>query len=304
MERGAIPLETAPGGLDLYRTIESGQTYHWSRSDGGTYSGRRPNGAWYETALDCEAAAAGTDGSDPALLRVRQHDGMLEWEATTNPVPALRRLLRLEDDLEAIEASVPADPLLTEAFGTHRGMRLVADPPFPTLISFICSTQMRVGRIHQMVTALREAYGQSVGTGDHQVAAFPTPEQLAAATETELRDLGLGYRAPYVLETARMVADGTTPGTARSLEYEAAREWLTRYVGVGEKVADCVLLFALDFDQAVPLDTWIQTSIAEHYPDCDRDSYAATSRAIRERFGGSLAGYAQTYVFHHLRTGS
>jgi N-glycosylase/DNA lyase len=101
-----------------------------------------------------------------------------------------------------------------------------------------------------------------------------------------------------------MVADGEAhPDEALELPYEAARESLTRFVGVGDKVADCVLLFALDFLEAVPLDTWIQTAIAEYYPDCERGSYADTSRAIRERFGGEYAGYAQTYVFFYLRTG-
>jgi N-glycosylase/DNA lyase len=86
------------------------------------------------------------------------------------------------------------------------------------------------------------------------------------------------------------------------MAYEDAREWLTRFVGVGDKVADCVCLFSLGFLQAVPLDTWIRTAIAEHYPDCDRGGYAATSRAMREQLGGAYAGYAQTYLFHHLRT--
>jgi N-glycosylase/DNA lyase len=101
-----------------------------------------------------------------------------------------------------------------------------------------------------------------------------------------------------------MVADGEGhPDAARELAYEDAREYLTRFVGVGEKVADCVLLFSLDFLEAVPLDTWIRTAIADHYPDCDRGNYAETSRAVRERFGEDYAGYAQTYVFFYLRTG-
>ena len=118
-----------------------------------------------------------------------------------------------------------------------------------------------------------------------------------------LRDLGLGYRAPYVVETAEMVASGKLdPTDALGEPYEEARETLTGFVGVGDKVADCVLLFSLGYLEAVPLDTWIQSAIADHFPECDRGSYAETSRAIRERFGGEYAGYVQTYVFHYLRT--
>ena len=93
------------------------------------------------------------------------------------------------------------------------------------------------------------------------------------------------------------------PAAARKLEYEAAREYLTQFVGVGQKVADCVLLFSLGFLEAVPLDTWIRTAIEDHYPGCEQGSYGDTSRAIREQFGGEYAGYVQTYVFHYLRNG-
>ncbi|ELY81192.1 DNA-3-methyladenine glycosylase [Natrinema pallidum] len=293
METGTIPIDDLGGGLDLYRTLESGQSYLWRRGDGEMYTDTPAPGAWYATVVDGE------------VIRVRTRDGRLEWESTADAEPTVRRLLRLEDDLEAIAAAGPDDPLLREAYEAHPGMRLVRDPPFGCLISFICSAQMRVGRIHTMVTALAREYGSPITFDGATYHAFPTPDQLATATEAELRDLGLGYRAPYVVRTAEMVAGGKAhPADARDLEYEAAREFLTQFVGVGDKVADCVLLFSLGFDEAVPLDTWIKSAVEEYYPECDRGSYAETSRALRDRLGGEYAGYAQTYVFHHLRTGT
>ncbi|QCS41991.1 DNA-3-methyladenine glycosylase [Natrinema versiforme] len=292
METGTIPLDDLAGGLDLYRTLESGQSYLWRRDDGEMYSETPAPGAWYSTVVEGD------------VIRVRTRDGRLEWESTADAEPIVRRLLRLDDDLEAIVAAGPDDQLLREAYEAHRGMRLVRDPPFGCLISFICSAQMRVGRIHTMVKTLASEYGDEIVFDGETYHAFPTPEQLATATETELRELGLGYRAPYVVRTAEMVASGEAhPEDARDLEYEAAREYLTKFVGVGDKVADCVLLFSLEFDEAVPLDTWIKSAIEDYFPDCDRGSYAATARALRERLGGEYAGYAQTYVFHHLRTG-
>jgi 3-methyladenine DNA glycosylase/8-oxoguanine DNA glycosylase len=163
---------------------------------------------------------------------------------------------------------------------------------------------MRVGRIHGMQQRLAAEYGETVAFDGQTYQAFPTPEALAARTEAELRELSLGYRAPYVQRTAEMVADGEAdPAVAADRKYEAAREYLTQFVGVGQKVADCVLLFSLGFLEAVPLDTWIRTAIEEYYPDCEQGGYDATSRAIRERFGGAHAGYVQTYVFHYLRNG-
>ncbi|ELY48279.1 DNA-3-methyladenine glycosylase family protein [Natronorubrum sulfidifaciens] len=298
METGTIPLDDLSGGLDLYRTLESGQSYCWRRSDGEMYRGSPEPDAWYHTVV------SGPETDSDAVIRVRVRADTLEWESTVAAESLVRRLLRLDDDLESIVAAAPDDPLLDEAYEVHRGMRLVEDPSFPCLISFICSAQMRVSRIHTMVSTLAREYGDPIEFNGDTYHAFPTPVQLAAATEAELRDLGLGYRAPYVVRTAKMVADGEAhPEEARDLEYEQAREYLTTFVGVGDKVADCVLLFSLGFDEAVPLDTWLKSAIEDYYPDCDRGSYTATSRAIRDRLGGEYAGYAQTYIFHHLRTG-
>jgi N-glycosylase/DNA lyase len=302
METGAIDLEDVPGPFDLQATVESGQTYLWTRGDGAMYESTQAHGGdhWYETVVPPIDGVS----DERAPLRVRQVDGRLEWASTVDAVPLLTHLLRLDDDLDAIYAATPDLPLLEAAYDAYRGMRLVRDPPFPCLISFICSAQMRVARIHGMCVRMAAAFGDSLRVDGRTYHAFPTPEQLAARTETELRDLSLGYRAPYVQRTAEMVADGEAhPAEAATLAYEDAREYLTQFVGVGEKVADCVLLFSLGFLEAVPLDTWIRTTIADYYPECDQGSYAETSRAIRERFGDEFAGYAQTYVFYALRSG-
>jgi N-glycosylase/DNA lyase len=298
MERGVIDTASLSGGFDLQSTVESGQSYLWSRADGTTYETEDAYGgaAWYWTTVRSD------DG--PAVVRARQVDGRLEWESAIDAEPHLRHLLRLDDDLAAIVESTPDDRLLRDAFEAYRGMRLVRDPRFGTLVSFICSTQMRVARIHGMQTTLRKAFGEAVEFDGRTYHAYPTPERLAAASEGRLRDLGLGYRAPYVRDSAALVASGELdPAEAKGLPYEDAREYLTGFVGVGEKVADCILLFSLGYLQAVPLDTWLRTTVDEYYPDCDRGSYAETSRAIREALGGEYAGYAQTYVFHYLRNG-
>ncbi|MEF8780172.1 MAG: 8-oxoguanine DNA glycosylase [Haloferacaceae archaeon] len=307
-ETGAIDLAEIGGPFDLQATLESGQSYLWDRADGRMYAAGdatpRGGNAWYETVVPP------IDGvtDERAVVRVRQRggvrEGRLEWESTVDAVPVLTQLLRLGDDLDAIRAAAPELPLFDRAFDAFEGMRLVRDPPFPCLISFICSAQMRVPRIHRMQRALAETYGDVVEVDGDRFHAFPDPDRLAARTEAELRELSLGYRAPYVQRTAAMIADGEAhPAEAGDLPYEPAREYLTRFVGVGEKVADCVLLFSLGFLEAIPLDTWIRTAIADHFPDCDRGNYADTSRALRERFGDEYAGYVQTYVFAYLRGG-
>lgn len=294
METGRIELDRR-GPFDLQATLESGQSYMWWREDGKQYEADRLHGgdSWYVTTT----RATGT----PAPIRVRQHDGALEWESTVEAAPIIQRRLGLGDDLAAIRAATTDEELVETAYDRYWGLRIVRDPPFPALISFICSAQMRVSRIHAMQQALRAEFGPAVTLDGRRYNAYPTPEALAGATETTLRELSLGYRAPYVARTATMVADNEPPEAVRGTAYEQARETLTGYVGVGEKVADCVLLFSLGYLQAVPLDTWMQSVIESVYPDCDKGSYADTSRAFRARLGGQYAGYAQTYLFHYLR---
>ena len=296
MESGVIDIDTLEGGFDLQSTLESGQSYLWWRADGQDYEDDEQYGgsAWYLTTHR-------VDGS-PEVVRVRQVDGALEWESTLDAAPVLRERLGLGDDLPAIRGSAPDDDMVQSAWDRYWGLRIVRDPAFPSLISFICSAQMHVTRIHRMQQALREAFGTPVEFDGETYHAYPTPEQLAGASEDELRELKLGYRAPYVERTAEMVATGEAdPADARGRPYEEARDALTEFVGVGEKVADCVLLFSLDYLQAVPLDTWIRTTISDYFPECDRGNYTDTSRAIRERLGGEYAGYTQTHVFHYLR---
>ena len=295
MHSGRIDVD---GVMDLQATVESGQSYLWDREDGAMYEATAASGgdAWYWT-------TARVDG-DPELIRVRQTEGELQWESSVDAESTLKTFLGLGDDLQAIREQTPDDAVVEDAFDAYWGMRIVRDPAFPSLISFICSAQMRVSRIHGMQQALREAFGEAVTFDGETYHAYPTPEALAAASETELRELNLGYRAPYVKRSAEMVADGEAdPAAAAGLAYEEAREELTAFVGVGQKVADCVLLFSLGYLEAVPLDTWIRSTIEEYYPECEKGNYTDTSRAIRDALGGEYAGYTQTYLFHYLRSG-
>ncbi|MFP4189174.1 MAG: DNA-3-methyladenine glycosylase family protein, partial [Halobacteriales archaeon] len=128
-----------------------------------------------------------------------------------------------------------------------------------------------------------------------------SPETLAEVGEEPLRDLALGYRAPYVVESARLVADGAVePDEIRDLPYNEAHDAVQDLVGVGDKVGDCILLFSLGFGEAVPLDTWMLRVVEEHYPEMDGDGYEETAAAFRDRFD-EYAGYAQNYLFHYAR---
>ena len=172
METGSIPLDAVDGAVDLRATLESGQSYLWSRTDGGMYEDAGEN-AWYHTTVDGE------------VVRARQTADAIEWAATTDADALLRDLLGLGDDLPAIRRAAPEDPLIARAYDAHWGMRIVRDPFFPCLVSFICSAQMRVERIAAMQANLRETFGEDHTLDGETYHDFPTPERLAAASGYE-----------------------------------------------------------------------------------------------------------------------
>lgn len=168
------------------------------------------------------------------------------------------------------------------------------------LVHLLCSET--VERIHTLQRRLAQAFGDAVSVDGSTYHSFPRPDQLATASEGALRELGLGFRAPYVERTAQMVASGElTVEDLREMSYYEAHEQLQAFPGVGPKVADCVSLFALGHLEAVPIDTWIRTLIERYYPAIAHGSYEATASAFRDRFG-DFAGYAQTYLYHFVRS--
>jgi N-glycosylase/DNA lyase len=156
----------------------------------------------------------------------------------------------------------------------------------------------QVAHIRQMSLTLRERYGEPVPGSP--VGSYPTPERLAGLHEDDLRACGLGFRAKNLLGSARRIADGKVNLEAlRSLPTEALREALCEFPGVGRKVANCVLLFAYERLDAVPVDVWI-ARIATAMRRRKTSPLKLEGFSVRKF--GPYAGYVQQYLFHHART--
>ena len=268
--------------LDLATTLHSGQVFGWRWEEG-----------WWN----------GTVGGHLVLLR-RRRDG-IEYRTSLRPAralgPVLWRFLRLEDDLTAIQEELGRDPLVAEAIASHPGLRLLRQDPWECLTAFICSTHSNIPRIAGIMERLSVTYGAAVTMGGLTRHGRPGPEALAEAGEARLRELGLGYRARYLAGSAAMVASGQLDLEAlRDASYTEAHEALRTLPGVGEKVADCVLLFSLDKLEAFPIDRWVRRAMEEWYLDGRKLSYQALEDWAQEHFG-PLAGYAQQYLFYHRR---
>ena len=274
--------------LDLPSTMESGQAFRWSRQDRWYYGVvfdnvvkicRYPEGIEFFCAPDDESTLA----------------------------PLLRDYLRLGDDLEAIYQSISFDEHVNAAILRFRGMRLVRQDPWECLVSFVCSSNSNIRRISRNVEDMSEQFGRQVRLGDHARSTFPTPAELAEAGEQRLRRLGLGFRAKYVARVATAIANGDVDLFAlREAPYQDALDALTALPGVGDKVANCVLLFSLDKLEAFPVDVWVDRVLQEWYlKDMTVEGGKKLSKKdlrpwAQEHFG-PYAGYANQYLFHDRR---
>jgi N-glycosylase/DNA lyase len=212
------------------------------------------------------------------------------------------RYFALDHPLEEICASFPRDPVMDAARDFCRGLRIIRQPQWECLATFICSSMKQVAHIRQISRALRQRFGQRKQICGGEVFSFPSPDALARTTERELRKCGLGYRAKNLLATAKHVASGEADlDSWRALSERQLREHLCELPGVGMKVANCVMLFAYERTAAFPVDVWIERVLRESYFIRGRE---ATSTAMAEfvaNYFGAHGGYAQQYLFHHAR---
>jgi N-glycosylase/DNA lyase len=259
--------------FSLEHTLESGQFFRWTRHDDGGYavhSGRR-------------------------LFRVRGEGGILHSEGAT--AAFVGEFFSLDHDLPALERALRRDPKLRPALDAYPGLRLIRQDPWECAAAFILSIASNIPRITGIIADLARVYGGVSRLGKIESRDFPGPHDLV--DEAALRRLELGVRAAYLVRAARLARSGLLEEIA-TLPYEAAKDALMAVPGVGEKVADCVLLFAYGRLNAFPVDTWIRKVMIEMFFGGRRAPDRAIRAFAQERWG-DLAGYAQQYLYHWSR---
>jgi N-glycosylase/DNA lyase len=265
--------------FDLPRTLDSGQVFHWEKCGDG-YAG-----------------AIGAEG-----VYVEQRRNRLFFAGTTAEV--IGNYFALDHPLAEICRSFPDDPAMRAASDFCRGLRIMRQPRWECLATFITSSMKQVAHIRQISQTLRTRYGKRQRVIDCEVNSFPTPARIAKLTEQELRACALGYRAKNLLATARLVASGEADLEQWSqLSDDALRAALCALPGVGAKVANCVMLFAYERLRAFPIDVWIERVLKQQYFPRKRKVTATQLRAFSAMHFGPHGGYAQQYLFHHARKG-
>ena len=192
----------------------------------------------------------------------------------------------LTRNYEKLRAGVPKGDFLEKAAKFSRGIRILKQDPFETLITFILSQRKSIPAIRAAVERLARAYGKEI---DEELYAFPTPIDLARVNEDKLRAEKLGYRAPYVLDAAKRVVEGKLDlVAAEKFDDRMLLEKLMEVKGVGIKVATCVALFAYARFALAPIDTWMEKIIQQRYKG--ENPFV--------RFGNA-AGILQQYAFFY-----
>ncbi len=269
--------EIAAPQFDLAITLDSGQVFNWERHEGGY---------------------AGIIGEQAVYVEQRG-DSLL---VTRGKGAAVRHYFALDHPLDAICATFPGDAAMCAARDYCRGLRIIRQPEWECLASFITSSMKQVAHIRQMSRALRMRLGEAQRLDGLELFSFPSAAQLAQATEQDLRACGLGYRARNLLATARRVACGEADLQRwRNLPDAELRARLCDLPGVGAKVANCVMLFAYERLRAFPIDVWIERVLKQKYFPRARKLTAERLRVFCEEYFGEHGGYAQQYLFHHAR---
>lgn len=263
--------------FDPVHTFECGQCFRWNRDADGSYTGI---------------------ASGRAVRVLKDHEDLVIRGAKSEDKEFWFKYFDLGTDYGKIKDKLSEDNILKEAIKLGSGIRILNQEPFEIIISFIISANNRIPMIKKAVERISMDFGEPVAFEGNTFYSFPAPERLASAMTEEIH--GCGFRAPYIVETAKVIArEDVSVSKITGMSLSEAHNSLIRLKGIGPKVADCILLFSMGKSGAFPVDVWVKRIMQYFYMAPD-----VSLKKIRE-FGmeqfKDYAGYAQQYLFYYAR---
>ncbi|MCE2498188.1 MAG: hypothetical protein J4F28_04230, partial [Nitrosopumilaceae archaeon] len=230
--------------VNIADTMNSGQVFMWRAVQ------KRGKGLWWY----------GVHGQE--ILRVDGYTGRTSSYRKGGRWAAYKKdLFRDSDDPGRIPESMPQDDTTAEAARRYRNLRIIRQDPYQCMVSFITSANSNIRRITNNLSRMAETFGRPVDVegGAGMMHLFPTPSALAGATIREIQECGVGYRAAYIKRASEMVESGEIDfGRIKKMkDYGGMMDAMLAIPGVGNKVADCIMLFSLERPDAFPLDRWM-----------------------------------------------
>jgi len=266
--------------FSLDQTLGCGQVFRWDRTG---------DGWWY-------GVVSGR------VIKIRQDGQRLTFTGASGAF--ITSYFSLDVDLQCILESVNRDSVIDNAIRQCKGLRLIRQPKWECLISYIISTNSNIPMIRRRIGTIAEQFGKEIMFEGRKYHAFPEQSSISCSDGQALADCRLGYRKPYVFNTACAICEMKQwEKTITSMPFEAARRELMNLSGVGPKAADCILLFAFQKYEAFPVDVWIRRIMQQRYiRNLDTNSglsgreYDMIRRFARRHFG-KYCGYAQEYLY-------
>ena len=262
--------------INVENSINSGQVFLWKKNE--KY--------WY-----------GVNGQD--ILKIDNSGNIKSYQ--NNKIDFFRK----KDDIEKIIKSISKDSVTKEAVKQYLGLRILEQDPFQCLISFIVSSNSNIPKIKLNLENISKKFGKKIKFQNQEFFLFPNPKKLAKISINEITSCGVGYRAKFIKEAAKIIDKKEIDfNYLKKCDYQDAKENMCQIPGVGNKVADCVLLFSLDKLEAVPLDRWIIRILGKYYAKkfemntktITEKQYNILHKKIVNHFG-PFAGYSQQFLF-------
>ena len=262
--------------INVENSINSGQVFLWKKN----------KGFWY-----------GVNGND--VLKVDENGNTNSYQNYNVD------FFRKKDNLDKIIKSISKDKTVKIAVKKFQGLRILRQDPFQCLISFIVSSNSNIPKIKSNIENISKKFGKKIKFQNQEFFLFPNPKKLAKVPINEITSCGVGYRAKFIKDAAKIIDKKEIDfDYLKKCDYQDAKENICQIPGVGNKVADCVLLFSLDKLEAVPLDRWIIRILEKYYSKkfemntktITEKQYNILHKKIVNHFG-PFAGYSQQFLF-------
>jgi len=262
--------------INVENSINSGQVFLW----------KKYKDIWY-----------GVNGQD--ILKISKTGTVKSYQNIKTD------FFRKKDNIEKIIKSISKDEITKKAVKQYLGLRILEQDPFQCLISFIVSSNSNIQKIKNSLEKISEKFGVKAEFENQEFFLFPKPEKLANATIDQIKSCGVGYRARFIKEAAKMIVqEQINFEYLKKCSYQEAKKEICQIPGVGNKVADCILLFSLNKLESFPLDRWMIRILEKYYSDkfyletktITEKQYEILHKKIVKHFG-PFAGYAQQFLF-------
>lgn len=266
--------------FDLVHTFECGQCFRWNKTEDGQYEGVF---------------------GKKALKAAQQDDKITLFNTTIDEYENIwKGYFDLERDYAGIQKILSKDDdVLKNAVKEGRGIRILSQEPFETIISFIISANNNIPRIKLIIERMCTLFGQKIEAYGKEYYTFPDAKKIAALSREDLAPIKAGFRDKYILDAAQKICSGEVDiDKIATMDYESAKSELKKIKGVGDKVANCILLFGFGHKNAFPVDVWIRRILEYYY--FDGGSVGDIEEFAKKRFG-ELGGFAQQYLFYYAR---